>query len=483
MKRKLSIFFALSLVPVYLLGLVVSQKLTKNYNEYLEKQVSIIQDLVVERFNLYLNTSNVIAVYAAEQFSNKDKIDQTYLHLGTTIIKRFDEILGFNLLDSKGRIIKVFPEPLNKGALKKVSQNYPYFLASTLKKEPYWFSPPFDLFQGEEGFSFYVPFYHKQEIGGWIAPVVSSKVFFEKFNLKNLLKTYHLVIKDQASQRSYFSSASIPDDKEILNIHPFSIFGRTIEFTTWPNEKKFYYNLPWYQCLLLSIILSSFLTYTYSLYLLRQEARKQLTKINALIAFTSQETSMSLASIYNELNLMGKETGYVSTDKMIKYVSYISTLLDQITISKKFFNPLAQPEFNYYSISPLLDEQIELLQNKLSAKGLRIVVDGPSEVEHQVWSNKWLLSHSILGNVLRAIQYYAKPESTIRATFYEEEKSYFLSFNIELDEKNTDELHQEIMDRCLSIAAEVARLSKGEIETYERPQGSKTITIKFEKEK
>jgi|GEM_PF-3438610 len=483
MKRKLLIFFALCFVPTYMIIWFTKQRLNQEGNDNLSKQVSIIRESVSERFNLFLNTSKLAAMFAAQQFSKTPHLDEVYLNLGRITTERFPEVLALNVVDLSGRIVKVYPESINKIALEKTSQNYKSLLEFSKSKKPYWFSSPFDLYQGEEGFSFYVPYYQEGAPAGWVALVISSKTFFEHFKLEHLLENYHLVIRDKESGRDYFSTHELPDIRKIYS-ETFQSFNRELVYYLWPIENQLYRKLKWGHCFLIALLCTSFFTFSYYLYIQRQETKKQLKKINTLITYTAEEATSTLTGIYNELNLMGKETGYVSTEKMVKYIHYITTLLDQISIAEKFIDPRTQPEFNFNNIRPLLTEQLDMLKDKFSDKHLKIEFDESSYLtDFAVWSNKWLLCHSVLGNVLRIIHYYSKKGSTAKITFYEEEDFYFLSINNESIEDKTDEFHSEIMDRCLVIAREVAKLSKAEIDIFHRPIGSKTIVLKFQKGK
>ena len=480
MKRRLIIFFALCLIPTYFTVWFTKLKLNQETNERFAQQITIIRETVSERFALFLNTSKLVTMFAANQFSKAEELDEVYLYLGQIATQKFPEVIGLNLVDVQGKIVKVYPESANKIALEKTSQNYQSLLKFAESKKKYWFSAPFDLYQGEEGFSFYVPYYRNNALAGWVALVISSKTFFKHFKMGNLLQNYHLVIKDKKTGRNYFASHEIPTFQDNTYTETFVSFNRELVYYFWPIKNNLYQNLKWTHCLLIALLCTSFFTFSYYLFIQRQETRKQLRKINTLIKFTAEEATNTLTGIYTELNLMGKETGYVSTEKMLKYIHYITTLLDQITIAEKFFDPKSHPEFSYNNIYPLLTEQLEMFRDKLDEKNLLVEFDETSHIkDFQVWSNKWLLCHSVLGNIVRVMHHYAKDGAAIKVTFYEEETNYYLSFNSEITEENTDEIHSEIMDRSLVIAREVAKLSKGEIDVYSRPVGTKTIVLKF----
>jgi hypothetical protein len=479
MKRKLLIFFVLCLGTTYF-AIWNSKKLVINEaNDKLATQIKIVQESVSERFDLFLNTSTLIAQFAAQQFSSTQELDTVYRALGSTTIAKFPEVMGLNLVNLNGNINRVFPET-NKDALHKKSQNYQFLLDLAKGQKLYWLSGPFKLYQGPEGFSFYVPYYQKGQPAGWVALVISSQKFFERFKLKNLLASYHLVIRDKKTGKDYFSTQSLPStDKDVYSATSNPL-NRELVYYLWPIEKQFFYHLNRSNCLIIAFLLTSFLTYSFYLYIQRKESKNKIRKITTLIHFTAEETTSTLTRIYNELNLMGKETGYVSTDKMIKYIHYITTLLDQMTFAEKFIHPKSRPEFSNNNIHPLLTEQIEMLKDKLDEKNLTVAFDESDETpDFQVWANKWLLCHSVLGNILRVMNYFTKENGQIRITFYQDQDWNYLNFNGLLSNSSLDEFHTEIMERSLVVASEVAKLSKGEIEIYHRPANSKTIVLKF----
>ncbi len=482
--RKLLVFFILSFIAAYAFIHISFKTLSDDYYASMAYETEIMHESVKERFDLYLNSSHIVGVMAANVFSNHEVFKEEYEDLGKQVTEKFHEILGFNLLDADGKIIKVFPPSKNEDAFFKVTQNLPQIQASVLKGSSYWFSPPFELFQGEVGFAFYVPIYRRGIFIGWIVPVLSNKLFFERFRSTKFLEKYHLVVEDVTSGKNYFATSPLPAvSKGKFLQNRDVIFGREVHFYSWPVHPGFDFKLPWYICFLLSLVISSLATFAFRLFGQKKETKDQLDRIKALIDFTAKEASSSLMGIYKELNLMGKETGYVSTDKVSKYVSYISNLLDQISVSEKISHPGMMLEFQQNQIYPLLQEQIELFQNKLNDKKLVVDIDeSPLFNQFEVRSNKWLLCHSVLGNIMRNIVYYATPASSIKVTFLQDENYKMISFYHPQEEKTVrDILQDEILDRCLSIAREVAKISNGSIDVIEKPVGGRTIVLKFQK--
>lgn len=477
--RKLALFFILSFAAFYVVIHISFKMLSEDYYASVDYETELMHESVKERFDLYLNSSHIIGFITANIFSNKQVNEDSYDRLGRKVTEKFHEILGFNLLDNSGKIIRVFPYQQNQNALNKITQNFNEIQNSVSKGNSYWFSPPFELYQGEVGFAFYVPIFDQGKLTGWIAPLLSNRLFFERFKPSKFLSKYHLVVRDKETGRDYLSTADLPDTEYVR--HDSQIFGRPVAFYSWPIHPGFDFKLPWYLCFLMAFVFSILTTLSYRLVGQKRETNVQLRKIKALINFTAKEASSSLMGIYKELNLMGKETGYVSTDKVSKYISYISNLLDQISVSEKISHPSQMLEFQNAQIYPLLREQLDLYSDRLRDKGLKVKIDdSPLMHDFQVWSNKWLLCHSVFGNILRNLVYYASPGSDINVTFFQDDKNKLISFyHLEDETPGRDVLHDEILDRCLSIAKEVVKVSNGCIDVIDKPVGGRTIVVKF----
>lgn len=479
MKIKIALFFAFSFLTSCFLLSYLGQTLARRYNDTIKKQTTIISEVIHDRFELVLNTSYSIGLLSGEVFSSQEKFDEDYIRLGKKVIGRFNEILGFNLLNKEGVITKIFPPDVNAAALNMKSQNYHSLVKSYRKGDAYWLSPPFMLFQKVKGFSFYVPIVKAGELSGWIAPVISRDLFFKKLKLDEFLEEHQLIIKDKETGENYFRSFTgvNPPSESIKREHV--IYGRTIIFYSWPKRISILYHWPRYLYFVVSLFLSVILTYSYYQLFQRNEIRKKLKKISALIKFVTHEASNSIMSIYRELNLMGKETGYVSSSKVLGYVSYISTVLDQIALTDKLITSTHPSDFKQTDVVVILHEQLELFKEKFSDKKISVTIENGQDFT--ALSNEWLLGHSVFGNVFRYILFYAKPGSELKISLIHEKTHNIISFFSELDGFTDNKLNEEMVKRCLEISHEVVKLGQGELEVIEKPIGTRTIALTFSK--
>jgi hypothetical protein len=490
MKNKLILFFFLMFALSYFLTHAFFQTLSKRHYSYYDQQALQVNDLLKDRFERFLNTINIVGLMAAQELSNgqtKGRVNEAllkkdYEKLGHLVTNAFNEIIGLNLLDENGKIVKVYPYEENKDAISKKTQNFKSIKDSVNQNEPFWFSPPFSLYQGVNGFAFYVPVYRDDSPlnAGWIATVISSDRMFVKIRERDFFKKYHLVIADSQSGKLYFTTGRLPDLKNIDYHRKFRNYGRNIDFYIWPKNGFYHLRFPWYVSFILSLLFATLLTITLYLYHQRRDTRRILDEIKVLIKFTAKEASLTLTSFYKELNLMGKGTGYVPAFKVSKYVSYISTLLDQISITEKFIGPDEIPDFEFNQVQPLLTEQLELFEERLIDKKIIVKIDETASLTNfEVWSNNWLFCHSVLGNILRVIYFYAKVGTELKITFFKENKNNVISFHVMKEEEDFDKLEEAVIKRCLYMAQEVAKLSNGEIQILESQPKSMTIVLTF----
>src|SRR5690606_4658417 len=145
-------------------------------------------------------------------------------------------------------------------ALGKKSQYYQEILKSTARGEKYWFSPPFKLYQGTNGFIFYIPLRNKGKLSGWIAPVISSNLLFKHFKESNFFNNYELVIKDKLSGNIYFETGLPPKSGEIREVSS-PLWGREIIFQSWSKATSPKFSLPFSSRFIICFIVSFLSTF------------------------------------------------------------------------------------------------------------------------------------------------------------------------------------------------------------------------------
>ena len=368
---------------------------------YYHHETSILHHNIAERFALLIDSHRAIGIVTSEYLSSGRMQSQEYADLTNSILTNFDEILGLNILNENGRIIKVSPERTNIPALGKVSQNLASLQESAKKNEPYWLSPPFQLFQGQMGFSFYMPIHKKGKILGWVAPVIAQDKFFQKFVNAKFLDTYHLNIKDNSTDRTYFATAPLPSSKVDLFENSKIIWGRKVTFISWPKIGMMIGLNELILSITLSMFMSSLGTFSIWMYDQRQRTKLRLHSLNNLLKLTVHDTSESLVSIQHQLDQMKLAQPSSQLERVGRHINYIGTLLRQIEILQKLSGKVKRKEFTRTAILPILLELTELLNEKLNEKKIILVYDPQEMSRIEVQADKWLLCHCIFGHFIR----------------------------------------------------------------------------------
>lgn len=445
-----------------------------------EKEIHIIQADIEERFHLLIESPLAIGVVSAEYFASGQMDEKSYQQLANNILGNFDEMLGLNILNSEGKIVRIFPYRENLPSLGKVSQNYPFFLKSYQNQEPYWLSPPFKLFQGPEGFTFYIPIHRKGEFIGWVAPVISVDKFFKKFIKSEFLASYHLLVQDVETSRPYFQTSALPreDKNNILREHTTIIKGRKIAFISWrkdPQEMTY----GWSMSLLIGLILSLTIVYGFNLYKQRRFIKDQLSDVESLLKLTVQNTSSSFNIIQGQLDLMKIGAAPFSLDKIEKNVSYIATLLEQIKVLQNMAEAVDLKKQERTSLLPLFLELSELWNDKLREK--RILLDYDPEVlaDTRIQGNKWLLCHSVFGSILNHTIQSTPVNGQIKIRCSRKDNQQVISidnFGMASTQNAWDEGNNS---QTFDIVRKVVHLHQGELEIVGTPDLGTKIIVKL----
>ena len=173
-----SLLFFLIIAPLSCGLFVLSNtRLEGKRNDLTLKQANVIKNDVDERLRLYLNGTMGARMVASAFWEQIIVEDNEYRKLAETLVTEFPEIYGVNQVEPNGLISRVYPEERNKPAKGLISQNIQHLKDSLARHDKFWFSPPFDLYQGGRGFVCYVPLKKNEKHLGWLAIVISTEPF------------------------------------------------------------------------------------------------------------------------------------------------------------------------------------------------------------------------------------------------------------------------------------------------------------------
>lgn len=459
-KKSNIIFLGIFLIAYALLqytfrGLVHRQELIDS------QQTKVIQENVQERFNSFLKIPVSIGLMGAEVFSTGDLKNKDYGPALNEILRSNEEILGLNILDHEGRIVRVNPAGSNPTTLGKISQHYEVLKKSYAKGEKYWFSPPFQLYQGPLGFTVYVPIVENKKLKGWFAPIISTELFTKKFELTEYSHIYDLMIKDSTTGLNYFTSFDTPYEDAQLHIRPVTLLGREVSFQSWRKEGEANYRFPWYVSFILAVILTLILKLITYLFEQKKQAHSQLNDINSLLHLTSAEALSKLVDMHKKFN----ETELTANQKenFSQAVIYLKHLIEQIDLLQTMSLSDEDLHHEMHGFLPLLTGQINNFTEIIQEKHLDISLNSQELEKVMISSDGWPLQNSVLSSILSHSIVYAKEGSKISINNKSTDDTYYITFHTHQINRQGPDGEATHLDRRLEVARRILHIYKGQL--------------------
>jgi hypothetical protein len=473
---KLLATFVLCFIGSYGLILMIMNQIISKQRSLDKIETQIIQEDIKERFNLFLDISLILGQVSSEYIGHSIN-DLSYGAIVGEIFQEKKYLLGLNQLDTSGRIVRTFPQKLNKQAQGKITQYYSELKNSFEKREAFWFSPPFELFQGEKGFAFYIPIMKSGKLHGWIAPVISSHAFNKQFKSANYFSNYELIIQDEKTGKDYFTSAIIPERAE-FHESKTEMHGRPILLKNWRKEDKQVLSIPPYLYFIICFLIAAFITFALKLYFQKKKAFFRLESISTLLKLTAKEALSKLMDIQSEY-LSTSSTGYLRTSVVSKDVHSVTNLIEQIDLLQTIAES-EQLEEEVVEILPVLKEQIRDIEEIILKKEINLEVEEKSFGHHKIHGNRWLISNTILKNTLSHCVLYSQPSKKITMSLLSTRDENII--NIHLEEVFDREMLETFkIERRLLVARNAMGLLNGSILTQEKHQGKLLLKVVFPK--
>ena len=463
---KILLAFFLSFLATYSLINLITFKVGQREKLLHLEAAKTLQKEISHQFELMLDVSLVIGNMASVYIHQQDQ-NVHYGELVQKVLQEKDYIQGLNQLNYQGRIIHTYPQENNRDALGKVTQNYPELVESYQRGEKFWFSPPFELYQGGTGFVFYIPIKSKGKLLGWIAPVISSQIFFNHFRSMDFFSKYDLTIKDEETANFYFETGLPPKEqatKEIKN----NMWGRNITFQSWPKASNPQFELPFIWRFLICLAVSLFCGLMMKIYLQKKKAYQRLENIRDVLKLTSNEVLSKLMDIQNNYLSLGAD-GFLSTNVVEKDIQSVTNLIEQIELLQNIASS-EQIEEETFEILPLIKEHLELLQEVVPRKNLKLKLDAESFLGIKVTGNKWLVSNTVLKNALSYSALISQPDGRIEVSHTVSPRECSTIFHIEkVIEREISQTFK--IERRLLVARNVMELLDGHITIHEDGAG------------
>lgn len=475
MRREL-VFFALCFPLCLSLFGVGQWWLDAQRDQRLTHQATIILHGIEDQLRLHLKGVVASQVGVAELWRMSSVDDETYNRVAEKIQATLPEVVGVNLLEASGRIVRIWPRDYNSSALGKVTQNLIPLAESLARGEALWLSPPFRLFQGDQGFAYYQPLTHKSQHIGWLAVVVTTETFFREFAKSDYGRNFHLSAVDEVTGEKYFQGKEAPTHAtDLRQTGGIDEFGRKIRLTVWP---KAHLLTPWYVKVwpvALSLLFSTVLTFAYRWWLERKRALEQLEDLNNLLRLTIHDASGTLTTISGYLEIMQEDPNLVPVERLSKHVGIVADLLDQIRLVRRYAKPTEAWRRERVSLLNLILEVSVFVGDRLKNKDLLLRYDPEKLSAAQLHLNKGLFGHSVLGNIISHVIRTSSPGSVVSIDYDRQQTSHeirILSQTLPVEKVTTPG-----DDTGLQIATEVLRLHNGSLAVTTDGTGRQTTTV------
>ena len=419
MNRRLLFFLAFALVSAAVFT-AFGVRMESRRTQLLITQARVIENDVHERLRLYLSGTMGARIVASAFWEQEAVNDSEYQKLAATLLQEFPEIYGVNQLDATGKIIRVFPVETNLAALGLVTQNLEFLKASLARGDKFWFSPPFPLFQGQQGFVCYLPLKRREQHVGWLAVVISTDRFFDFFTGNEFGKNFYVEVKDLQTGTNYVAADMASQDYRggVLFENTLQQFGRELKITVWPKDNISPPPYPWLLPLLVSLLFSALATLAYNWWLQRESAHRALAKLNQLLSLTIHDTATNLATVRGYLQVMQSDPTIFPVEKLSRHVGLVTDLLDQMKLvgelSYKGDSWKKEPQ----PLLPLVTTASETVTDRLSAKKLFLRYDPEELAPVKLTINSGLFTHGVLANIFIHAALLAPAGSTISVSYH-----------------------------------------------------------------
>lgn len=443
--------------------------LREQQRESQQKQAQIILENIKDRFKLFIRVPLTVGTLGAEHFALNSIKTRDYGPFNLKVLQLQKEIIGLNLLDEKGIIVRVFPEAFNTKAIGKKTQNFQELMNSLVKGESYWLSPPFKLFQGIQGFALYFPIVTKTKLTGWFATVISTESFIKHFHLERFLDTYELIIQDLTTNRDFYATALEPgDDREVHQVSGL-VDGRRVNFKLWRKKPLGLVFIPMSWSIIASVFLSILIVTIFKFYEQRRKVSLQLEDISTLLKLTSKEALSKLVDLQNEFYKIGSP----------ETINYITHLIEQIDLLQTTANTKREIECKKIDILPCLLKEIDELKELSDKKDLQINIATDKFVQKYIYANPWMFSNIILSNVLSHLIIQAENNSAVTIDCHPGERITTIIFHAQRIQALSVEDRTAGLERRMAVAKKVLQIFDGDLSTENELGGGQIISLKF----
>lgn len=483
------LFFLIVAPLTCILFVLGNARLEAKHTALIRKQAQVIQNDVHERLRLYFNGTLGARILASTFWEQDSVNDAEYSKLAEALVTEFPQIYGVNQVDPSGFISRVYPENRNRQAKGRISQNIQHLKESLSRREKFWLSPPFDLYQGSRGFVCYVPLKKNGKHLGWLAVVISTDRFHDDFTKNEFGRTFNVDIIDNKTGQHYVSGPRFSDQhsEELLFQNTLTLFGREVLVKVWPKESLGPQPFPWLVPIALALLVSLLSTNAFNWWTQREVARQSLADLNHLLRLTIHDAAASLTSIKGYLEIMKNDATLVPVERLSRHVGFIVDLLDQIKLVRHLSTSNEGWKKERLPLLTLVLDVSEVMSERLRSKDILLNYDPEELAQSQMTLNRGLFAHSVLGNILGHAILFSPRGGTIKLTHREVDGMHEVEVSDQgagMPELNLRQLKEKKLSPTdssfgLLIAQQVTELHGGELQVHRPVDGGTIVRVRL----
>lgn len=451
---------------VYFLLHFFVKNINATYKEETRNQTEIILSNVSSRLKNFMDLPLMLGKMGSEHFQNNDMTQENLDDLCEGILKTNRGILGLNLIDKNGKIIAVYPISKNYKALGKKSQHIANLKESDEKKELFWFSQPFELYQRGDGFGLYVPIKKEQQLRGWFTVIMNTQNFIAEFNIDKLMKHYEINIIDTKSNLPLLqTSASISRSKNLRMFNEI-VHGRNLNYVIWP-KKKFKAPLQQTGIILISLVLALAALLISSLIRFKKETLYKFNEMKVILKLTHREAMEKLIDLQSEFYKLG------ATEN----IRYIHQMIEQLDIfQNSIYSQVNMSDENEEIIETL---RVELKEHShfIKKKSLKLNLEILKGQKVFFRTNKWLFRNSVVSNIITHTVLLAVPGTSLSVSVNTVTDKCVLIFRVQQTLIYGFDGEVQDFNKHLEVARKVMHFYGGEITSDEDFAGGLLIRV------
>ena len=367
---------------------------------------------------------------------SKSTSQKAYLEMTSNIINDLPDFLAINWIRAEGVITWISPQEKNQAALGKRIIEHPevdqYLMQSRITHEPH-LSHIVKLYQGQEGFTVYVPIFRGENFLGWVNGVIVYKSFLDSLFAQEAFQNYSIRISWKKNKDKFYEYNISQQIDKVHGKGQFSFKLYNQEFEVEVLDKNVQ---PVYQrssaLSLIFIIALIFAVFAFMAVILNLRTQENLKQRNREL-----KVSQALVEVFNKELLENHQllkNQMSTTDLNIenlksKIMSYLKTeadLLTKIRDMRDFSFENKSIHLIHVRVCDFLKQTQIAIYKELKEKSLQFKFDENSQ--SRIFADPPILQRYIFRNILAYYLDITTEEKAIQVEITEDRQSTYVEF-------------------------------------------------------